>query len=59
MAVAASPAASGATTAADMIAMVELVVTLRWRLVPKIAYPRRPAKAVYSPTWAGTPANSA
>jgi len=32
-----SPAASGATTASDMIAMVELVVILRCRLVAKIA----------------------
>ena len=32
-----SPAASGATTATDMTAMVELVVTLRCRLVPRMA----------------------
>ena len=32
-----SPWARGATTATDMTAMVELVVTLRCRLVPRMA----------------------
>ena len=31
------PAANGATTAIDMIDIVELAVILRWRLVAKIA----------------------
>ena len=38
MKAAGSPAASGATTAIDMIDIVELVVILRWRLVAKSAY---------------------
>ena len=32
-----SPPARSTTTAADMIAIVELAVTLRWRLVPNTA----------------------
>jgi hypothetical protein len=32
-----SPPASGATSDSDITAMVELVVTRRWRLVPKTA----------------------
>ena len=33
----ASPPARGVTSANDMMAIVELVVTRRWRLVPKMA----------------------
>jgi hypothetical protein len=54
-----SDAAIGPTTAADMIAIVELVVTLRCRLVPKIAYAVRAANAVVSPTSGCTPARPA
>ena len=57
--VAVSPPATGATTEADITAMVELVVTLAWRLVPRIAYAVSPAVAVMRPIPAGTPASSA
>ena len=42
-----------------MIAIVELAVTLRWRLVPKIAYAASAANAVMSPNSGGTPARPA
>ena len=54
-----SPPARSTTTAADMIAIVELAVTLRWRLVPNTAYTAMAANAVVRPTSGGTPASPA
>ena len=54
-----SPPARSTTTAADMMAMVELAVTLTWRLVPNTAYAVMAANAVVSPTSGGTPASPA
>lgn len=54
-----SPVASGATTDTDMTAMVELVVTLRCRLLPITAYAARATMAVTIPTDGGIPASPA
>ncbi len=56
---ASSPPARSTTTAADMIAIVELTVTLRWRLVPNTPYTASAANAVVRPSSAGTPARLA
>ena len=42
-----------------MIAIVELTVTLRWRLVPNTAYAARAVNAVTRPSSGGTPARPA
>ena len=54
-----SAAAIAPTTDADMIAIDELVVTFRWRDVPKTAYAVSAANAVTSPVSGGIPARPA
>ena len=54
-----APAPRSATTEADITAIVELTVTLRWRLVPNTAYAVIAANAVTRPSSAGTPASAA
>ena len=51
--------ARSATTVADITAIVELTVTLMWRLVPNTAYAVIAANAVTRPSSAGTPASAA